>query len=150
MPKPPTTVTGAVITGWGDAVPEKVVTNDDLAATMDTNDAWITERTGIRQRHVGGSTMSLSVESGQKAMAKAGISPDDLDQVVAWLEESFRAEAESHADREAHPEPQKVDARQEKQAQRTALPERIERRMQEEQPWETRNGQPCRCSILHV
>jgi 3-oxoacyl-[acyl-carrier-protein] synthase-3 len=82
MPKPPTNVTGAVITGWGDALPEKVVTNDDLAATMDTNDAWITERTGIKERRIGGSTMSLSVESGQKALDKAGLSPDDIDVLV--------------------------------------------------------------------
>jgi uncharacterized protein (TIGR00730 family) len=60
------------------------------------------------------------------------IGPDDLklfrmtdntDDVLEWIEESFRAEAESHADRTAHPQPEKVDARQEKQAQRTTLPE---------------------------
>jgi len=47
---------GIKVTGWGIAVPEKVVTNDDLTATLDTNDAWIVERTGIRERRVGGTT----------------------------------------------------------------------------------------------
>ena len=45
---------GGVITGWGIAVPDKVVTNDDLSVTMDTSDAWIQERTGIRERRIGG------------------------------------------------------------------------------------------------
>jgi hypothetical protein len=48
---------------------------------------------------------------------------DDTDQVVAWIEESFAAEAESRADAEAHPHPQKVEAAQEKSAQRTTMPE---------------------------
>jgi uncharacterized protein (TIGR00730 family) len=48
---------------------------------------------------------------------------DDLEEVVTWLEESFRAEQEAHHDREAHPQPEKVDARQEKNAQRTPMPE---------------------------
>jgi hypothetical protein len=48
---------------------------------------------------------------------------DDTDQVVAWIEESFAAEAESRADAEAHPEPEKAEAFQEKSAQRTTMPE---------------------------
>ena len=47
---------GGRIIGWGTALPEKVLTNADLSTMMDTNDEWITERTGIKQRHVGGST----------------------------------------------------------------------------------------------
>ena len=63
MPIIPTTARGGVITGWGTALPEKILTNDDLSKMMDTSDEWIRERTGIHQRHVGGSTASLSVES---------------------------------------------------------------------------------------
>ena len=44
----------AQITGWGMAVPEKVLTNDDLARVVDTTDEWIVRHTGIRQRHVAG------------------------------------------------------------------------------------------------
>lgn len=73
---------GFAITGWGTALPEKIVTNDDLAATMDTSDAWIRERTGIERRHVGGSTASLSVESARKAIAMSGIDPLDIEAVV--------------------------------------------------------------------
>ena len=54
----------AQITGWGMAVPEKVLTNDDLARVVDTTDEWIVSHTGIRQRHVAGekeSTSSLAV-----------------------------------------------------------------------------------------
>jgi uncharacterized protein (TIGR00730 family) len=48
---------------------------------------------------------------------------DETNEVVAWLEDSFRAEREANVDRESHPEPERVDAKQEKQAQRTTLPE---------------------------
>jgi 3-oxoacyl-[acyl-carrier-protein] synthase-3 len=71
-----------VITGWGIAVPDKVVTNDDLAAQMDTNDAWIVERTGIRQRHIGGTTSGLAIEAGRAALDRAGRRPDEIDAVV--------------------------------------------------------------------
>ena len=47
---------GIRITGWGIAVPDKVVTNEDMAASLDTSNEWIVERTGIRQRHIGGTT----------------------------------------------------------------------------------------------
>ena len=52
MPQIPSGARGAVITGWGRALPDKIVTNDDLSKTLDTNDEWIRERTGIHQRHV--------------------------------------------------------------------------------------------------
>ena len=55
---------GATIIGWGTALPDKVVTNDDLTATMDTSHEWIVERTGIHQRHIGGTTAGLAVEAG--------------------------------------------------------------------------------------
>lgn len=74
--------TGAVISGWGSALPDRIVTNDDLAATLDTSDEWITTRTGIRSRHIGGSTVSLSVESGRAALEMAGLTPDRIDALV--------------------------------------------------------------------
>lgn len=74
--------TGAVISGWGSALPDRIVTNDELAATLDTSDEWITTRTGIRSRHIGGSTVSLSVESGRAALEMAGLTPDRIDALV--------------------------------------------------------------------
>ncbi|HEY8094302.1 MAG TPA: beta-ketoacyl-ACP synthase III [Acidimicrobiales bacterium] len=82
MPSIPKGVAGAVITGWGTALPPKVVTNDDLAGTMDTNDQWIRERTGIHERRVGGTTAGLSVESGRKAIEMAGLDPSQIDALV--------------------------------------------------------------------
>jgi len=73
---------GSRITGWGTALPEKVLTNDDLSEMMDTNDEWITERTGIKRRHVGGSTASLSIESARKAMSMANVDPASIDGLV--------------------------------------------------------------------
>lgn len=74
--------TGAVISGWGTALPEKIITNDELAATMDTTDEWIRARTGIEQRHVGGSTVGLSVESARHALDMAGLDPSRIDALV--------------------------------------------------------------------
>jgi 3-oxoacyl-[acyl-carrier-protein] synthase-3 len=73
---------GSRIIGWGTSLPEKVLTNDDLSAMMDTNDQWITERTGIKRRHVGGSTATLSIESAQRAMKMAGVDPESIDGLV--------------------------------------------------------------------
>ncbi len=70
---------GGVITGWGMGVPDKVVTNADLAAVLDTSDEWIVERTGIRERRVGGTTAGLAVEAGRAAMAGAGVDPASVD-----------------------------------------------------------------------
>ena len=73
---------GGRIIGWGTALPEKVLTNADLSTMMDTNDEWITERTGIKQRHVGGSTASLSVASARRAIAMANIDPATIDCLI--------------------------------------------------------------------
>jgi 3-oxoacyl-[acyl-carrier-protein] synthase III len=70
---------GAVITGWGTCLPEKVVTNHDLMVHMDTSHEWIVERTGIHQRHVGGTTAELSTAAGAEALAKAGLTGADID-----------------------------------------------------------------------
>ncbi len=73
---------GAVITGWGIAVPDKIVTNEDLSATLDTSDEWITERTGIRQRHIGGTTSELAIAAGRQALERAGRAPGEIDLLV--------------------------------------------------------------------
>ncbi len=73
---------GGIVTGWGMAVPNKVVTNQDLSERMDTNDAWIRERTGIRERRIGGTTSGLAIEAGLAALERAGRRPDEIDAVV--------------------------------------------------------------------
>jgi 3-oxoacyl-[acyl-carrier-protein] synthase-3 len=70
---------GIAITGWGAALPEKIVTNDDLAQTMDTNDEWIRDRTGIIERHIGGTTAGLATEAAQRAIDVAGCDPASID-----------------------------------------------------------------------
>ena len=82
MPRTPANTRGASITGWGRALPDKVVTNVDLEQTLDTNDEWIRERTGIVSRHIGGTTASLTVESGSKALAMAGVDPSSIDALI--------------------------------------------------------------------
>src|SRR3954470_1813114 len=82
MPVLPRGARGGIITGWGTALPDKVVTNDDLAVMMETNDAWIRDRTGIAQRHVGGSTASLSTESGRQAIERSGADPASIDVLI--------------------------------------------------------------------
>src|SRR5680860_664282 len=74
------------ITGLGYFVPENVVTNDDLAKMMDTDDAWIQERTGIKERrHVvkgDDTTTSMGVKAAKIAIERAGIDKDDIDFIV--------------------------------------------------------------------
>lgn len=75
------------ITGLGYYVPENVVTNDDLSKLMDTNDAWIQERTGIKERrHIkkgdGNSTSVMGVKAATIALERAKLSPDDIDMIV--------------------------------------------------------------------
>ena len=75
----------AQITGWGMAVPEKVLTNDDLARVVDTTDEWIVSHTGIRQRHVAGekeSTSSLAVRAAREALLVADVAPAQIDLVI--------------------------------------------------------------------
>ncbi|MEZ5263235.1 MAG: beta-ketoacyl-ACP synthase 3 [Acidimicrobiales bacterium] len=71
-----------VITGLGSALPDKVLTNADLEQIADTNDAWIVERTGIRERRVGGMTSVLSVEAGRRAIEQSGVDPATIDLLV--------------------------------------------------------------------
>ena len=75
----------AQITGWGMAVPEKVVTNADLTRTIDTTDEWIVSHTGIKERRVAGdkeSTFSLAVRAAREALLVAGLQPSRLDLVI--------------------------------------------------------------------
>lgn len=71
---------GLQILGTSRAVPEQIVTNDDLAQRVDTNDEWIVARTGIRERRfAAGETLTdLTVEAARKAMERAGVHPQDI------------------------------------------------------------------------
>jgi 3-oxoacyl-[acyl-carrier-protein] synthase-3 len=71
----------ACIAGWGTAVPEQRLTNADLEQRVDTTDAWIVERTGIRERRIASpdeTTASLAIEAGTIAIKHAGITPADI------------------------------------------------------------------------
>ena len=67
------------ITGWATHLPERRLTNHDLAEMVDTSDEWIRERSGIGTRHVDGKVTKMSVEAGRDAMAMAGVDPSDVD-----------------------------------------------------------------------
>ncbi len=75
----------AHITGWGMAVPEKILTNDDLAQMVDTNDEWIRTRTGIRERRIAGddeTSASLATDASLSALKVANLKPTELDLVI--------------------------------------------------------------------
>jgi 3-oxoacyl-[acyl-carrier-protein] synthase-3 len=75
---------GSII-GWGKYLPEKVITNEDLSAQTDTSDAWIQERTGIKERHVVAADehcSDMAAEAGRRALAVAKIAPTDLDLII--------------------------------------------------------------------
>jgi 3-oxoacyl-[acyl-carrier-protein] synthase III len=82
MPAAPQGIRGAVITGWGSALPPRVLTNEELSQTLDTSDEWIRERSGIQERHIGGTTAELSVISGSAALKMAGVDPSQIDALV--------------------------------------------------------------------
>jgi 3-oxoacyl-[acyl-carrier-protein] synthase III len=73
------------IVGTGSYLPDKCVTNNDLAAQMDTSDDWIVARTGIRQRYLAAPeqrTSDLATEAARRAMAAAGVGPEEVDLVI--------------------------------------------------------------------
>jgi 3-oxoacyl-[acyl-carrier-protein] synthase III len=73
------------VAGTGSYLPEKLLTNKDLEKMVDTNDQWITERTGIQRRHVAAeneATSDLCVKAAQNALKEAGLTPQDLDMIV--------------------------------------------------------------------
>jgi 3-oxoacyl-[acyl-carrier-protein] synthase-3 len=82
MPHVPAGTRGAVITGWGTALPPKTVTNKDLEQVLETTDEWIADRTGIRERHVGGTTVGLSIESGRQALEMSGVDLSEIDALI--------------------------------------------------------------------
>ncbi len=75
----------SVVRGVGGHLPERVLTNDDLAKMVDTTDEWITARTGIKKRHIaadGETTSDLGAIAAKKAMDAAGVGPEDIDLIV--------------------------------------------------------------------
>ncbi|HUG60333.1 MAG TPA: beta-ketoacyl-ACP synthase III [Methylomirabilota bacterium] len=79
------TVTRSVVIATGSCLPERVLTNEDLARTVDTSDEWIVQRTGIRQRHIAGdgeTTSDLATAAAAQALARAGLGPDDIDLII--------------------------------------------------------------------
>lgn len=75
----------ARIIGTGHYLPERLVTNDDLAQFVDTSDEWVRQRTGIEQRYFAAKEQAVSdlgTEAGRKALADAGVTPDEVDYVI--------------------------------------------------------------------
>lgn len=74
------------ILGTGSYLPEKILTNEELATIVETNDEWISKRVGVRQRHIIGesndTTTSMAVEAGRRAIEAAGLTPDDIELIV--------------------------------------------------------------------
>jgi 3-oxoacyl-[acyl-carrier-protein] synthase-3 len=75
----------AHIMGFGGYTPERIVTNDDWAEMVDTTDEWITQRTGIKTRHFAAddeTTMTMSVAAAESAIKDAGLTAEDIDEIV--------------------------------------------------------------------
>ncbi|CAN0577122.1 unnamed protein product, partial [Laminaria digitata] len=91
----------SVVAGCGSYLPERVVTNDELAKKVDTSHDWIVQRTGIHSRHIaadGQKTSDLALAASQDALQDAGISVADLDMIVlatATPDETFPSTATS-------------------------------------------------------
>jgi 3-oxoacyl-[acyl-carrier-protein] synthase-3 len=76
-------VTHAAITGWGKCLPPSILTNADLATFLDTNDEWITSRTGIRERRISHVSLEeMAYVSSMRALACAGLDPADVELIV--------------------------------------------------------------------
>ena len=67
------------ITGWAPHLPERQLTNHDLAEMVETTDEWIRERSGIGARHVDGKVTEMSTAAGRDALSMAGVDPADVD-----------------------------------------------------------------------
>ncbi|MFS0730392.1 beta-ketoacyl synthase N-terminal-like domain-containing protein [Curtobacterium sp. 1P10AnD] len=76
---------GSRIIGFGHHQPSRILTNDELSTMVDTNDEWITTRTGIKTRHIAGpddTVTSMAVEAGRAALADSGVDPAEVGLVV--------------------------------------------------------------------
>lgn len=76
---------GVAVRGTGSWVPSRIVTNDEFAATLETSDEWIRTRTGIRERRIvapSDTTATMGTEAAKRALAVAGLTPDDVDLIV--------------------------------------------------------------------
>jgi 3-oxoacyl-[acyl-carrier-protein] synthase-3 len=75
----------SVVRGVGAYLPKRIMTNNDLARIVDTNDEWITERTGIKARHIAADdelTSDLGIHAAKQALVRAGIDPVEIDLVI--------------------------------------------------------------------
>src|SRR5580698_2092533 len=75
----------SILAGVGGYLPERVLTNDELARQLETSDSWIRERTGIRQRHIAGpkeTAAFMGTEAARAALADAGAAPSDVDAII--------------------------------------------------------------------
>jgi hypothetical protein len=73
---------GTRILGWGGALPDKILSNADLEARLDTSDDWIVSRTGIRERRIGDSTSALASAAGGAALRHANVDPASIDLLI--------------------------------------------------------------------
>lgn len=89
----------SILLGTGSALPKRVVTNAELAETVDTSDEWIVERTGIRARHIAGegeTTATLATDAARSALEVAGLAAQDIDLIIlatATPDQTFPAAA---------------------------------------------------------
>ena len=75
----------SVVRGSGSYLPAEILTNEDLAKTVDTSDDWIVQRTGIKARHIasaGETTSDLALHAARAALADAGLEPGEIDMIV--------------------------------------------------------------------
>src|ERR1051325_9058740 len=75
----------AIIAGTGSCLPEKRLTNDDLSKMVETNDEWITQRTGIKERRIaseGETTATLATQAAKRALQAANLTADQIDLIV--------------------------------------------------------------------
>ena len=92
-------VARSVVIGCGSYLPNRVVTNEELATLVDTSDEWITQRTGIRTRHIaaeGEKTSDLAIAASLNALEMASLSPQDIDLIIlatATPDETFPSTA---------------------------------------------------------
>ena len=91
----------SVVRGIGAYLPERVLTNAELAQTVDTSDEWIQQRTGIRQRHIaapGETTSQLAVKAAEAALADAGLTANDIDLIIRGdIDARFHFSRRGHA-----------------------------------------------------